>query len=179
MNIKSPEDFFANELRDIYSAEKLLTRALPRLSKAVHTDSVRERLQERVEQGRVLLESMDQVFDELEVSKGRQKNQAIEGLIEDAQELSDSIKNEKVLDTALIGAVQKIEHYCIAAWGTAAALGRTLGHQSAVEAFERALEQGKSFDKQMTELAESEINPAMLEGDEQTEKKSAKGKAAH
>ncbi len=96
------------------------------------------------------------------MSRGRPKNEAVEGLIDDAQTMVEGIKNEKVLDTALIGAVQKIEHYCIASWGIAAALGRALGCQPAVETFERALDEGKEFDKSMTELAVTEINPAAL-----------------
>lgn len=169
MNIDSAEDLFAHELRGIHSAEKQLSRILPRLSKQVTAESAREKLQERLEHGRVLLESIDRAFEELEVSKGRFKNSAVEGLIEDAQEMIDTIDDERVLDCALIGAVQKVEHYCIASWGTAAALGRMLGQQTAVSALEKALEQGKQFDQAMTELAEKEVNPTLLEGDEEEE----------
>ncbi|WP_119462551.1 DUF892 family protein [Rhodospirillaceae bacterium SYSU D60014] len=162
MKINSADDLFTNELRDIYSAEKQLSRALPRLTKAVQAESLRGKLQERVEEGQTILEAIDQVFEELEVSKGRKKCEAMEGLIEEANQLVEEIENETVLDAALIGAVQKVEHYCIAAWGTAAALGRALDQDTAVGAFEKALENGKRFDDEMTALAENEVNPAML-----------------
>ncbi|WP_142848615.1 ferritin-like domain-containing protein [Telmatospirillum sp. J64-1] len=163
MNINSAQDLLMLELREIYSAEKQLSRALPRLTKSVHTDKVKECLQERVEQSRRLLEDVDQVFEELNLSKGRQKNLAMEGLIEDAQQLAESIKSTEVMDTALIAAVQKLEHYCIAAWGTAAALSRSLGHDSAEKVFQKALQEGKNFDKMMTDLAVNEVNPTMVE----------------
>lgn len=161
MNINSAQDLLTVELREIYSAEKQLARALPRLAKGVHVDKVKECLQTRVEQSQDLLEDVDSVFEDLGISKGRHKNVAMEGLIEDAQQLADSIKEEQVMDSALIAAVQKMEHYCIAAWGTAAALGNALGSEKTEKVFQKALKEGKDFDKMMTELAVKEINPKM------------------
>ncbi|MBC7908059.1 MAG: DUF892 family protein [Rhodospirillaceae bacterium] len=99
-------------------------------------------------------------MDQFQIPKEQYINEAVEGLIDDAQQLVQSIQSDAVKDTALIGAIQKIEHYCIAAWGTAAALSRTLGRQPAAQAFEQALDQGKKFDQDMTDLAENQINPA-------------------
>ncbi len=169
MPINSAQDFFKNELREIHSAEKQLSRALPRLSKALSSQEVRQAMEERLEHGRELLESIEEVAEEMGLSMGRQKNQAIEGLIEDARELSETIKNDKVLDAALIAGVQKIEHYCIAAWGTAAELGRSMGQQRVAEVFERALDQGKRFDKTMTGIAVKQANPAMMDGQSEAE----------
>lgn len=157
MNIKSAEDLFTSELREIYSAERQLHRALPRLAKAVKSEKVQQHMHERVEHGNQLLEALDQVFDEMNVSKGREKNHAVEGLLDDAEELTENVKEDKLRDAALIGAVHKLEHYCIASWGAAAMLGRELGKDKAAETFEQAMKQGQTYDDQLVKLAKSEF----------------------
>lgn len=97
------------------------------------------------------------------------KNPAIQGLVEGAEEHLAEIKEERFVDAVVLAGMQKIEHYCIAAWGTAASLGRALENEQVVEAMERALAQGKNFDKETTQLAEDEINPAMMEGEAEEE----------
>lgn len=158
MIINSAEDLFKNELCDIFSAEQQLSQALPQMTQSVRAEKLRQRLQERLQQGQSLLQRLDSVLNEMNVPRDQAKNEAMRGLIGDARELVDATKAEAVKDAALIGAVQKIEHYCIAAWGTAEALGRTVGNKSAVEAFQKAVDDGRRFDKTMTELAENDIN---------------------
>ena len=166
MAIKSPQDLLTQEIKEIHSAERQLSRALPKLAKATGSEKLREMLQRRREQGAILIEALDEALEEMQVSKGRVKNVAIEGLIEDANQHAEEIEDEKMLDAALIGAVQKVEHYCIAAWGTTRSMGQLFGRQKVVEAMERALEEGKRYDLEMTQLAESEVNPAMLDSGE-------------
>ena len=162
MAIRSPQDLLTQEVREIHSAERQLSRAIPKLAKAAGSEKLREMLQRRREQGAILIEALDEALEEMQVSKGRVKNVAIEGLIEDATQHVEEIEDEKMLDAALIGAVQKVEHYCIAAWGTTRSMGQLFGQQKVVEAMERALEEGKRYDEEMTQLAESEVNPALL-----------------
>lgn len=157
-----PEELLITELRDIYSAEKQLTRVLPRLGKAVESDKVREMLDRRLDEGQRLTEDLEKAFEELETSPGRKKNVAAEGLIADAQEHVQEIEKGPALDAVLIGAVQKTEHYCIAAWGTAKAFAGALGQTTVQQAMDRALKEGKSFDEQLTRLAEKEINPTVV-----------------
>jgi ferritin-like metal-binding protein YciE len=175
MAIKSPQDLLTQEIKEIHSAERQLSRALPKLAKAVKSEKLREMLQRRREQGAILIEALDEALEEMQVSKGRVKNVAIEGLIEDANQHVEEINDEKMLDAALIGAVQKVEHYCIAAWGTTRSMGQMFGQQKVVEAMERALDEGKRYDLEMTELAESEVNPAMLDGGEGEEEEEGGG----
>jgi ferritin-like metal-binding protein YciE len=92
----------------------------------------------------------------------------MEGLLEDVNEHVDEIKDEAMLDAALLASIQKIEHYCIAAWGTAKSMGNLLGQEKVVEAMQRALDEGKRYDDEMTQLAETEVNPAMLGEEEQS-----------
>jgi ferritin-like metal-binding protein YciE len=164
MAIKSPQDLLTQEIKEIHSAERQLSRAIPKLAKAAGSEKLREMLQRRREQGAILIEALDEALEEMQVSKGRVKNVAIEGLIEDANQHVEEIEDEKMLDAALIGAVQKVEHYCIAAWGTTRSMGQLFGQQKVVDAMERALEEGKRYDLEMTQLAESDVNPAMVEG---------------
>ena len=185
MPLNTPQDVLANEIRLIQSAEKQVSRALPRLAKQVTAENLREKLTERLEEGQGIMEAVEQSLEELGAKKGRGKNVAIEGLLEDANQLVQEIESAELFDAALIGAVQKVQHYCIAAWGTTAAFARALEQQQLVEAMERALENGKRYDEELTQLAEEEINPAMFEQaeeegeeEEQEEKPAPRRKAA-
>lgn len=163
---KTAQDVLVTELKEIHSAERQLSRAVPKLTRAIQSEALKGKLQERREQGAGIIEALDGIFDELEVTKARPKNVAAEGLIEDMNEHLEEIANPALLDAVLLGAVQKLEHYCIAAWGTSRALGQLLGHQPVVDLMQRALEEGRRLDEELTQLAESEINPAMIAGDD-------------
>jgi ferritin-like metal-binding protein YciE len=162
MALKSPMDLLTQELKEIYSAERQLLRAVPKLAKSVQSQRLRDMFERRRDQGGALIEAIDEALEEIGTSKSRPKNPAIEGLLDDANQHVEEIKDEKMLDAALLASVQKIEHYCIAAWGTAKSMGRLFDQQKVVEAMERALDEGKRFDQEMTELAENEVHPAML-----------------
>ncbi len=155
------------ELQEIHSAETQLARALPRLNKAVESETLRELLEQRLSEGEQVIADVESALEELEESPGRKKNAAAEGLINDAREHTQEIEAGPALDATLIAAVQKTEHYCIAAWGTARSLAGATEQSSAAKAMERALEEGRKFDEQLTQLAEGEITPALLEGAEE------------
>ncbi len=174
MALKAPQDLLTQEIKEIHSAEKQLSRAIPKLARAAGSEKLREMLQRRKEQGAILIEALDEALEEMEVSKARVKNATVEGLIEDATQHIDEIDDEKMLDAALIGSVQKLELYCIAAWGTARSMGQLFGQQKVVEAMQNAIDEGKRYDEEMTKLAESEVNPAMLDGGEEEEGGSSK-----
>jgi ferritin-like metal-binding protein YciE len=161
------------ELQEIHSAETQLSRMLPRLVKAAESEKLQTMLQQRLEQGERLLEEVDSGLEEMEESPGRKKNVAAEGLINDAREHVQEIQQGPALDAVLIASIQKTEHYCIAAWGTARSLAEALGQKTVVRSMERALKEGKAMDEQLTQLAESQITPALLalesEGEEESE----------
>ena len=135
---------------------------LPRLSKAVESEKLRQMLDRRLSEGERVLEEVDAALEQMEVSPGRKKNIAAEGLINDAREHVQEIEAGPALDAVLVAALQKTEHYCIAAWGTARSLAEATGQKSAAKAMERALQDGKRLDEQLTQLAESELTPALL-----------------
>jgi len=168
---KTPEpmELLHTELAEIYSAENQLMKAAPRISKAIESEQVRELMNRRLEQGEQLIADIENIFEDMDHSMPRKKNVAAEGLLRDMQEHIQEIQKGPALDAVLIGAVQKLEHYCIAAWGTTRAFGEALGHEMTVEVMQRVLEEGKELDEEFTRIAEEEINPAMLEAGEDGE----------
>lgn len=158
-----PQEMLLTELREIYSAENQLIKIMPRLAKAIDSEALHEALNRRLEQAEELVTELENAFEEMGASPGRVKNVAAEGLLRDAMKHIREIPRGPALDAALIGAVQKLEHYCIAAWGTSRAFANALGESTASRLMERVLGEGKDLDSELTELAEEEINPAMLE----------------
>jgi ferritin-like metal-binding protein YciE len=181
MPIRSPNELLATELKEIHSAERQLSRALPKLAKSASSERLRDLLDRRREQGSTLIEAVDEALEELRATRARKKNVVMESLIDDMNQHADEIEDERMVQAAVLGSVQKIEHYCIASWGLAASMGRVLEQEKVVGAMQHALEEGKQLDKEMTELAESEINPAMCadeEGEEGGEEEEGGGKGS-
>lgn len=156
------------ELQEIHSAESQLARTLPRLVKAVETEELRSSIEERLSQGERLIKDIESTLEELEESPGRRKNIAAEGLISDAREHVQEVEAGPALDAVLIGSIQKTEHYCIAAWGTARSLGASAGQKEVVKCMDRAIREGRQMDEVLTKLAEEKINPKLF-GDESEE----------
>ncbi|MBV8535411.1 MAG: DUF892 family protein [Alphaproteobacteria bacterium] len=165
--LRSPEDMFTTELKEIHSAERQLSRAIPRMSKKVSSQRLREILEQRLEQGEALIEKLEDALDEMEAPKARPKNIAAEGLIDDVNQHLEDVEDERLIDPLLLASVQKIEHYCIAAWGAARSMGELLGNDEVVKTMEEVLKEGKELDDEMTKLAEEEINPKMMSGAEE------------
>jgi len=158
-------ELLALELQQIQSAESDLSRVLPSLAEAVESEELRELIELRAKHSQRLLGELESAFGELEEDMPKKKNAAAEGLIEAAQEHVREIEEGPALDAVLIAGIQKVEHYCIAAWGTARALAKATGHEITVRAMEQELEDGKNLDEKLTELAEKEITPALLSED--------------
>ena len=150
------------ELQEIHNAESQLSRMLPKLMKAVESEELRSCLEERLSQGERLTQDIESALDEMDESPGRKKNVAAEGLINDAREHMQELESGPARDAVLIGGIQKTEHYCVAAWGTARSLGDAAGQKSVVKSMERALKEGKQMDEALTRLAEEEINPQVF-----------------
>jgi ferritin-like metal-binding protein YciE len=155
-------ELLVTELQEIHSAESQLARVLPRLTKAANSETLGSMLEQRLTQGERIIADVESALEELDKTPGRKKNVAAEGLVNDVREHVQEIAPGPALDAVLIGALQKTEHYCIAAWGTTRALAEAVGHANAVKAMERALKEGKEVDEQFTALAEQEVTPALL-----------------
>ncbi|MCF8808412.1 ferritin-like domain-containing protein [Xanthomonas campestris pv. campestris] len=153
MAIKTVEELFVHELSDIYSAEKQLTKALPRLARAATEPKLKQAFETHLEETQGQVERIDQVVELLSIKLKRIKCAAMEGLVEESREVIDSIEAGPVRDAALIGGAQKVEHYEIASYGTIAALAKQLGYADALKLLLETLEEEKATDEKLTLLA--------------------------
>lgn len=153
-SIKSITDLFIHELSDIYSAEKQLTRALPRLAHAASDAELSEAFQAHAEETQGQVERIDRIVEILEIRLTRMKSAAMEGLIDEGRDMIEGIAAGPLRDTALIAAAQKVEHHEIAAYGTLCALARHLGYKDAIPLLEETLDEEKQTDKKLSAIAE-------------------------
>lgn len=158
MTIKTLEDLFIHELSDAYSAEKQMSKALPRLARAADASELAEAFQSHLQETEVQIERLEQVTQMLGMKLKRIKCEAMEGLVEEGKEIIDKVEQGPVRDAALIAAAQKVEHYEIASYGTLCAVARRLGHEQAADVLDQTLEEEKSTDRKLTALAEREAN---------------------
>lgn len=159
MNMKSIEDVFIHLLSDTYSAEKQLTRGLAKLSREASSPELSAAFKAHLEETHGQIERIDQLVEKTpNVKLKRMKCVAMEGLIEEANEVIESTEKNEVRDAALIAAAQKVEHYEIASYGTLATLAEQLGYTQAVKLLNATLEEEKSTDLKLTDLAVGTIN---------------------
>jgi len=159
MNMKSIEDVFIHLLSDTYSAEKQLTRGLAKLSREASSPELSAAFKAHLEETHGQIERIDQLVEKTpNVKLKRMKCVAMEGLIEEANEVIESTEKNEVRDAALIAAAQKVEHYEIASYGTLATLAQQLGYTQAVKLLTATLEEEKSTDLKLTDLAVGTIN---------------------
>jgi ferritin-like metal-binding protein YciE len=152
-------ELFVEELRDIYWAEKHLTKALPKMSKAATSPELTDAFLTHLEQTEEQIGRVEQVFDILGLPARAKKCEAMEGLVKEAQSgIEDTPKGSSVRDAALIICAQKIEHYEIAAYGSLVQLAKTIGKNDVAELLTETLEEEKQTDVLLTELAVSGIN---------------------
>jgi ferritin-like metal-binding protein YciE len=152
MEHKALKELFIDELRDIYSAENQLIKALPKMAKAASSDDLRAGFEEHLEQTKEHARRIEEICTELGEKPTGKKCGGMEGLIGEGKEMMDEFEDD-VLDAALISAAQRVEHYEIAAYGTVRTYAELLGHDRAVELLEQTLEEEKETDQKLTELA--------------------------
>ena len=166
MSVATAEELFVDELKDIYSAEKQAVKAYPRLTKAVQSEELKEAMQEHLEQTKGQIERLDRVFEILEERATGKTCEGMKGLIEEAQTQLEEIEKGPVLDAAILAALQRVEHYEISAYGTAATLAEAMGKEEVKELLGETLEEEKETDERLTEVAQSVNSEALSEGEE-------------
>jgi len=167
MSVGTAEELFVEELKDIYSAEKQAVKAFPRLAKAVQSEELRQAMQDHLEQTKGQVERLDRIFEILEKRSSGKTCEGMKGLVEEAQSQLEEIEKGPVLDCAMIGALQRIEHYEIAAYGTAATLAEAMGQDEVKELLGETLEEEKETDERLTQVAQSVNSEALSEGNEE------------
>ena len=152
------EDLYEDLLNDLYSAEKQLVKALPKMAKNADSPDLKKAFEEHLGQTEQHVERIEQIFSNLEGSPRGKKCVGMEGLIEEGNELLQEDVEPDVLDAGLIAAAQKVEHYEIASYGTARAWAEKMGHDDAARLLQQTLEEEALANEKLTELAESYIN---------------------
>jgi len=158
--MKTLEDLFAHELKDLYSAEKQLLKALPKMAKAAESDVLRDAFESHLQETEVHVERLVSIFEDLELSGRGVKCAAMEGLIEEGSEVLEADMDAEVKDAALICAAQRVEHYEIAAYGCARTFAERLGHQEIAKLLQQTLDEEGAADAKLTEIALNSVNAA-------------------
>ena len=158
MSLDSLEKLFLEELKDIYNAEKQLTRALPRMAKAAESPQLQQAFTSHLKETEGQIQRLERVFKELGQAARGKKCKAMEGLIEEGKELMEEESEPQVLDAALIGAAQKVEHYEIAAYGCLSTYAELLGYSESAQLLRQNLQEEEAADKKLNALAEGGIN---------------------
>src|SRR6201985_1615904 len=141
------DDLFLDEIRDLYDAEKQLTKALPKMAKAAASQQLREAFEEHLEQTQGHVERLEEIFESLAQDSSGKKCAAMAGLIKEGDELAGDTEQTAVRDAGLIAAAQKVEHYEIAGYGSARAHAEILGHADAVRLLDETLAEEKEADE--------------------------------
>src|SRR5271168_1416840 len=174
------KDLYIDELKDIYSAETQLVKALPKMAKAAASDELRSGFEEHLEQTKGHVARLEQIFQALEEKPTGKKCMGMEGLIKEGGEAAEEDYENDAKDAALIGAAQRVEHYEIAAYGTVRAMAEQLGENEAVDLLSQTLQEEKDTDVKLSKVADKmtieEGSESEPEGTSGTRK--AKGKAA-
>jgi ferritin-like metal-binding protein YciE len=157
MPAKTLNDLFIHALSDVYSAEKQLTKALPRLARAATNEDLAAAFRTHLEETQGQIERIDQVVESAGIKLKRTKCVAMEGLVEEGQEQIEEIEKGPILDAALIAAAQKVEHYEIATYGTLATLAKKLGYNDGMKLLLETLQEEKATDEKLTLLAKQEL----------------------
>jgi ferritin-like metal-binding protein YciE len=152
------EDLYLHELRDIYNAEKQITKALPKLIKKASSEELKESFQEHLQETEGQINRLDQIFQRLDQSSSGIKCAGMEGLLKEGEELLKEDAAPEVLDAGIIVAAQKVEHYEIAAYGSLCTFAEALGYDEDLELLKQTIEEEKQTDEKLTELAESGVN---------------------
>lgn len=158
MPVNSMDKLFEEELKDLYSSEKQIIQALPKMIKAAGNPQLKMGFERHLEETKVQLERLDQIFEDLGKRGSGKKCKGMEGLIEEAKELLEEDMEPDLLDAALIGAAQRVEHYEIAGYGTARTFARILGNKKAEKLLQQTLEEEAATDEKLTQIAESYVN---------------------
>lgn len=158
MAMESLHDLYVDELKDLYSAENQLLKALPKMAKKASAPELKDAFTEHLEVTRGQVERLEQIFSELEVSPRGKKCKAMEGLVEEGKEVIEEDGEPSVIDAALIACAQRVEHYEMAGYGCVRTFANLLGYKSAAKLLQKTLDEEGEADKALSELAETVIN---------------------
>lgn len=164
MQKDSLRQLYVNELKDLYNAETQLVKALPKMAKASSNAELRQGFEEHLRQTSEQVSRLEQIFDMLGEKATGKKCLGMEGLVKEGAEVMSEDYEDALMDAAIIGAAQRVEHYEIAGYGTVRAFAELLGENEHVSLLEQTLEEEKQTDDKLTQLA-AEINSQAEQGE--------------
>jgi YD repeat-containing protein len=162
MKMQNLTDVLADELKDMYSAENQILKALPKMAKVSEGD-LRTAFQQHEEQTRTHVQRLEQICQDLNMSPKGKKCEGIQGIIEEGSQVLSAQGDKQAVEAALIGAAQRVEHYEIAAYGTAKTHAHQLGYDNAANLLEQTLREERQTDDRLTQIAENRINPQSMQ----------------
>ncbi|HMG12078.1 MAG TPA: ferritin-like domain-containing protein [Gemmatimonadaceae bacterium] len=169
MELNNLRALYIDELKDLYSAEKQLVKALPKMAKNATNPQLKQAFTDHLAETEDQVQRLEEIFGSLEASPGGKKCVGMEGLIEEAKELIGEDPQEDVLDAGLISKAQHVEHYEMAGYGTVRTYAELLGETRHAQLLQQTLDEEGNANKLLTQLAESSINTDAAIGDQKSD----------
>jgi len=160
MSVETIEDLFVEELKDLYSAEKQITKALPKMAKAASSPELRQAFEKHLEETSGHVERLEQIFETLGKSSRGKTCEGMKGLLSEGAELIEEIDKGDVLDAGLISAAQRVEHYEMAGYGSVRAFAELLGNSEVADLLQETLGEEKAADQKLTKISKTVNNQA-------------------
>jgi ferritin-like metal-binding protein YciE len=158
MSLDSLQSLFQEELKDIYHGEKQLLEALPRMAKAAATPELEQAFTSHLKETQGHVQRLERIFRDLGMPARGKRCKGMEGLVEEGKEFMQEGGEAPVVDAALIGAAQRVEHYEIAAYGCLRTYAKLLGHENAASLLAQTLKEEEAADEKLNQIAERQVN---------------------
>ena len=158
MELETLKDLYIHELKDLFSAEQQLVKALPKMAKAASNKELAAGFQEHLEQTRGHAQRLEQILSRHKASTRGPKCKGMQGIVAEGAEMIEEEADDEVKDAGLIAAAQRVEHYEMAAYGTARTFARQLGREAIANELQETLDEEGNADKILTEIAEGAVN---------------------
>jgi ferritin-like metal-binding protein YciE len=162
MELSTLKDLYIHELKDLFSAEKQLLKALPKMAKAASNPELAKGFEEHLEETEGHVARLEEILESHDQSTRGPKCKGMEGLVAEGAEIIEEEADDEVRDAGLIAAAQRVEHYEIAGYGTARTYAELLGDETGARLLQQTLDEESATDEKLTELATSSINVAAL-----------------
>jgi ferritin-like metal-binding protein YciE len=162
MSVKTIDELLLDELKDLYSAEKQITKALPKMAKAAVSQDLKSAFESHLEETQGQIERLDEIFETLGKTSRGKMCRGMEGLLEEGSEMMGELEKGPIRDAALISAAQKVEHYEMAAYGSVREFASLLGQKQIASLLDETLEEEKATDEKLTGIAKK-VNPQALQ----------------
>jgi len=173
---ESLKQLYMDELKDLFSAENQLVKALPKMAKAASSEELRTGFEKHLEQTKSHVQRLEEIFQSLDESPKGKKCVGMEGLVKEGSEVTEEGFEGAVLDAGLIGAARRVEHYEMAAYGAACEIAKVLGQTKHASLLEKTLAEEKQTDEKLADLAKEINSQANEEGSEEQQDSSPAGK---